>query len=65
LAHGQIAAALSASPIAPVMLVAFPWLGRLRIPAMLQPRGVRWSAIVGVLVFAEVWQLARFGLLHG
>ena len=65
LAHGNIAAAFAASPIAPVMLAAFPWLGRLRLPPLLARRDVRWSAIIVVVLFAELWQLARFGLLHG
>ena len=65
LAHGNIGAAFSASPVAPVMLIAAPWIGLLRTPAVLRARAVRWSAVLSVLVAAEVWQLARFGLLHG
>lgn len=65
LAHGNVAGAFEASPIAPLMLAAFPWHGRLRVPALLQRRAVRWVAVALVLAIAEVWQLARFGLLHG
>lgn len=65
LAHGHVAAAFAASPIAPMMLVAFPWLGQLTMPAFLRRRSLRWSAIVVVLLAAELWQLARFGLLRG
>ena len=65
LAHGHIGAAFAASPIAPVMLVVAPWIGVLRGPALLRRRSVRWSVVLAVLLAAEVWQLARFGLLHG
>ena len=65
LAHGQVVAAFAASPIAPLMLAAFPWLGQVRLPRALRGRTVRWSFVLVVVLAAEVWQLARFGLLHG
>ena len=65
LAHGNVVGAFGASPIAPLLLVAFPWVGRLRVPKWLHSRVLRWSVIGVVLVASEVWQLARFGLLHG
>ena len=65
LAHGDVRAAFAASPIAPLMLVAFPWLGQLRMPPLLQRPAVRWSGLLAVLLAAEVWQLVRFGVLHG
>ena len=65
LAHGHLSSAFAASPIAPLMLVAAPWLGQLRMPALLRRRVIRWSVVAAALVIAEVWQLARFGLLHG
>ena len=65
LAHGNVGAAFAASPIAPLMLVAAPWIGVVRMPAFMQRPVVRWRMVLAVLLAAEVWQLARFGLLHG
>jgi hypothetical protein len=65
LAHGDLRSSLATSPIALPMLLAWPLLGVVRSPAWWRPRRVRWTAIVLVLVAAEVWQLARFGFLPG
>jgi hypothetical protein len=64
LGSGDLRAAFAASPIAPLMLAAWPLLGRLRSPAWWRPRAVRWTAVLVVLAGAEAWQLARFGLIH-
>jgi hypothetical protein len=63
LGSGDLRAAFVTSPIAPLMLAAFPLLGRLRTAAWWPPRPVRWGLVLAVLVVAEVWQLARFDLI--
>ena len=64
LGSGDVRSAFTASPIAPLMLAAWPLLGRLRSPDWWRPRAVRWTGLLVVLAAAEVWQLARFGLIH-
>lgn len=65
LAHGDLRSSLAASPIALPMLIAWPLLGVVRSPHWWRSRRVRWTAILVVLVGAELWQLARFGFLTG
>jgi Protein of unknown function (DUF2752) len=64
LGHGNLGGALAASPLAVAMVATWPLLGRIRAPAWWQRRRHRWLVIGSILVAAEVWQLARFGLLH-
>jgi hypothetical protein len=63
LGHGDLRGAVAASPLALLMLAAWPFLGVVRGPAWWQVRAIRWSLIAAVLVSAEVWQLLRFGLI--
>jgi len=65
LAHGDLRSSLAASPIALPMLLAWPLLGVVRSPRWWRPRHVRWTTILVVVVGAEIWQLARFGVLPG
>ena len=63
LGHGDMRAALAASPLAVLMLGLAPFAGIVRMPFVPTRRRVRWSLVLAVLACAEVWQLARFGLL--
>jgi hypothetical protein len=63
LGHADLRGAVTASPLALLMLAAWPFLGVVRAPSWWHNRGVRWSLIAVVLVSAEVWQLLRFGLI--
>jgi hypothetical protein len=65
LAHGDLRSSLAASPIALPMLLAWPLLGAVPPPRWWRSRRVRWTTILLVLAGAEVWQLVRFGLIHG
>ncbi|HET7530064.1 MAG TPA: DUF2752 domain-containing protein [Mycobacteriales bacterium] len=63
LGRGDLAGALRASVLAPLLLVVAPVpaaaarvLGRL-------PRPAAWAVVVAALTVAEVWQLDRFGLI--
>lgn len=77
LARLDIPAALGANPLAvvgallfvlaPVLLLtrALPFTRGMRLSRALRDvPGVQLLALTGVLVFSEVWQLARFGLLR-
>ena len=64
LGTGDLRAAFLASPITPLMLLAAPLLGRLSGPAWWRPRSVRWTSLLLLLAMAEIWQLARFGVIH-
>jgi hypothetical protein len=63
LGHGDLRGALAASPLAVVMLGSWPLAGAIELPGWWQRRGLRLSAIVLVLIGAQLWQLARFGFL--
>ncbi|HET7312010.1 MAG TPA: DUF2752 domain-containing protein [Mycobacteriales bacterium] len=63
LGHGDVRGAVAASPLALLMLAAWPLLGVVRAPRWWHMRAARWSVIAVVLVSAEVWQLLRFGLI--
>ena len=65
LGHGDVRGSLAASPIALPMLLAWPCVGRMRLLRWVASRRVRWTAVAVVLAGAELWQLARFGLLGG
>jgi hypothetical protein len=64
LGHGRLGSALAASPLAVAMLATWPLLGAVRTPRWWQVRRVRWSVVTAILGLAEIWQLARFGLIH-
>ncbi len=64
LGHGNLGSALRASPLAIGLLTFVPLSGRLRAPAWWTIRRRRWLAIGVALALAEIWQLARFGLIH-
>lgn len=64
LGHGELAGALRASPLAIGVLAFWPLAGRIPAPRWWQHRPARWLAVGIVLSVAEVWQLARFGLIH-
>jgi hypothetical protein len=63
LGHADIRGALSASPLAVAMLLAWPLVGVVAPPRWWRRRRWRVAAIVAVLVTAELWQLVRFGVL--
>ncbi|HTR69616.1 MAG TPA: DUF2752 domain-containing protein [Mycobacteriales bacterium] len=64
LGHADPRAALAASPLAVAMFATVPLIGALAAPRWWQRRSVRWIAIVSVLGVSEIWQLARFGIIH-
>jgi Protein of unknown function (DUF2752) len=63
LGHADLRGAVAASPLALLMLTAWPFVGVVRRPRWWQVRWARWSLIGAVLVSGEVWQLLRFGLI--
>jgi hypothetical protein len=63
LGHADLRGALAASPLAVAMLVSWPFVGAISLPRWWQRRRLRIAAIVVVLIAAELWQLARFGVL--
>jgi hypothetical protein len=64
LGHGQLEGALAASPLAVAVLATWPLLGVMRPPRWWRQRSVRWTLVAAILGFAEIWQLARFGVIH-
>jgi hypothetical protein len=64
LGHGDLVGAVRASPLAPLLLAAWPVLDVAGRPTWWASRRARWTVIGAVLAAAELWQLARFGLLH-
>ena len=67
LGHGRIPAALGASPLALLMLFAWPLTGTVPAPAWWRHRHrrLRIGLVLGALALAEIWQLHRFGLIGG
>jgi hypothetical protein len=63
LGHADLRGALAASPLGVAMLVSWPFAGAISLPRCWQRRRLRITAIVVVLIGAELWQLARFGVL--
>ena len=62
--HGRFAAALAASPLAVVMVLAWPAIGVIRAPGWWwRHRSRLLLAVLAVLALAEIWQLHRFGLV--
>jgi hypothetical protein len=59
--HGEVGAALRASPLAVLGAVGYVLgpLGRLPRPS----RRVLWAGIGAAAILSELWQLARFGLI--
>ena len=63
LGHGDLGAAVAASPLAVLLAVGLPVIGIAPKPRWWANRRLRVTAVVTVLVLAWIWQLARFGLL--
>jgi hypothetical protein len=63
LGHGDLRGAVAASPLALVMLGIWPLVGTMSPPMWWRRRRLRITAIVVILVVAELWQLARFGIV--
>jgi hypothetical protein len=63
LGHGDLRGALAASPLAVVMLGSWPLVGTISLPRWWQRRSLRITAVVLILIVAELWQLVRFGIL--
>jgi hypothetical protein len=64
LGHGDLRGALAASPLAVGLLLTGPLLTALRPPRWWQVKTNRWLVISALLVASEIWQLARFGIIH-
>lgn len=65
LGHGDLMGALSASPLAVILIILLPFLGVGRPPRWRASSRVRGGVVAAVLVFAELWQLSRYGFLPG
>jgi hypothetical protein len=63
LGHAHIGAALRASPLAVALAVGLPFVGAAAPPRWWARRELRVTAVLAVLAGAELWQLARFGVL--
>jgi hypothetical protein len=63
LGHGDLRAALGASPIAVGLLTLGPLISVLGAPRWWEPRHARWLTIAVVVIGSEIWQLARFGII--
>jgi hypothetical protein len=63
LGHADIRGAIAASPLAVVLIVAWPLVGVVSPPRWWHRRRLRVAVIVTVLLGAELWQLARFGVI--
>lgn len=63
LGHGDLRAALAASPFAVGLLSLGPLLSVRRPPAWWRVTRYRWLAVYGVLVVSEIWELHRFGII--
>jgi hypothetical protein len=64
LGHGDVGGALRASPLAVGLLATWPVLGAIRPPRWWRSPRTRRPVIASALVFSELWQLARFGIVH-
>jgi hypothetical protein len=65
LGHGDLRAALAASPLAALVAAGLPFVGAVRAPAWWSQPRVRLGALALVLAGAEIWQLVRFGVIGG
>lgn len=63
LGHGNLTAALGASPLAVLLLATWPLFGAFRAPGWWHSRRARWLVIAAVLIGSEIWQLVRFGII--
>jgi hypothetical protein len=63
LGHGQLVAALRASPLAVGLFTLGPLAAVLTRPAWWSDRRTRWGIAIAVVVVSELWQLARFGII--
>jgi hypothetical protein len=64
LGRGDVRGAISASPIAVLLLAAWPFVGVFGVPRWWQVSRNRRLIIATILILSEVWQLARFGIIH-
>ena len=65
LGRGRLPAALAASPLALLMLAGWALVGVVREPIMRVARPRRIAIVLALLAMAEIWQLHRFGMIHG
>jgi hypothetical protein len=63
LGHADVRGAVAASPLALLMILAWPFVGVVRAPRWWQIRATRWMLLGAALVSAELWQLLRFGVI--
>jgi hypothetical protein len=63
LGHADLRGAVAASPLAVAMLVSWPFVNVVRPPRWWHRREQRIAAIITIVIAAELWQLARFGVL--
>jgi uncharacterized protein DUF2752 len=63
LGHGDLRAALAASPLALVLLGIWPLVGAVSPPHWWRRRRLRIVTIVVIVIASELWQLGRFGYL--
>jgi Protein of unknown function (DUF2752) len=64
LGHGDLRGAVAASPIAVLLLAAWPFVGTFGVPRWWWVPLNRRLIITTIVIFSEVWQLARFGIIH-
>jgi hypothetical protein len=64
LGHGDPRGAVAASPIAVLLLATWPFVGTFGVPGWWRAPRNRWLVIATIVIFSEVWQLARFGIIH-
>jgi hypothetical protein len=63
LGHGDVRAALGASPFAVGLLGLGPLLSTLEPPRWWQVKRNRWIVTCVILAVSEIWQLVRFGII--
>jgi hypothetical protein len=64
LGTGHVGTAAAASPLALLLLAAWPVVGAVRTPAWWWRHRTRiFAAVLVLLAAAEIWQLHRFGLI--
>ena len=64
LGNGRLGAAAAASPLALLLLAAWPVASAIRAPSWWWRHRARWLAgVLLVLTAAEIWQLHRLGLI--
>jgi hypothetical protein len=63
LGRGDVRSAVATSPVGIAMVMAWPFLGVVALPAWTRRRALRWSVIAVVLAASELIQLFRFHLV--